>query len=347
MDPLLLPYLQATEEAEERRLLMRLIEEHADPAARSIVRRHLRASLDVAGKRFQGEEAPEAEDVCAQVRMELLHRLKQLKNDPNAEPIHYFRSYAARVAYHACAHRLQSKYPHRQRLKKSLCHLLSYRPDLALWKGQSGGWLCGFACWQEAGAEPFAAARYEALLNDPGAALAEAQVSYADLAAAAAAVFAWVGCPIALEDLVAVLAEWTGADTQVAVVFDSRLEGEADEEAITEISDARQDVTEEVSAHLYLEQVWAELQPLPLHQRRVFLLSFEEIALLPVAGIASLDEIARMLEMSSTELARLWNDLPLEDLAIAGRLGMTRQQVINKRKSARERLGRRLRDWQW
>jgi len=35
--------------------------------------------------------------------------------------------------------------------------------------------------------------------------------------------------------------------------------------------------------------------------------------------------------------------LPLEDAAIAERLGLTRQQVINLRKSARARLARRMR----
>jgi hypothetical protein len=34
--------------------------------------------------------------------------------------------------------------------------------------------------------------------------------------------------------------------------------------------------------------------------------------------------------------------LPLDDATIAGLLGLTRQQVINLRKSARERLARRL-----
>ncbi|HZT41429.1 MAG TPA: hypothetical protein VFA07_04540 [Chthonomonadaceae bacterium] len=347
MDPLLAPYLQATEEAEEQRLLMELIEEHADAAARSAVQRHLRACLDGTSKRFLGEEAQEAEDVCAEVRMELVHRLQQLKNDPNAEPIHYIRAYAARIAYHACVHRLHAKYPQRQHLKKSVSHLLSHRPGLALWKGPGGGWLCGLACWRDSSVEPFAVARYEALLNDPRAALAEAQISYTDLAASTAAVFDWVGCPIALDDLVAVISEWTGTDTQVAVVVNGRPEEEAAEEAIAALPDARSDVEEEVSAHLYLEQVWAELQQLPLYQRRAFLLGFDEIALLPVAGIAGLAEIAQTLEMSEDELSKLWIDLPLEDLVIACRLGMTRQQVINKRKSARERLGRRLRDWQW
>jgi DNA-binding CsgD family transcriptional regulator len=46
--------------------------------------------------------------------------------------------------------------------------------------------------------------------------------------------------------------------------------------------------------------------------------------------------------MEAVELARIWKDLPLADQDIATRLDLNRQQVINLRKSARERLGRRL-----
>jgi hypothetical protein len=42
------------------------------------------------------------------------------------------------------------------------------------------------------------------------------------------------------------------------------------------------------------------------------------------------------------QFAELWPQLPLDDATIAGLLNLTRQQVINLRKSARERLARRL-----
>jgi DNA-directed RNA polymerase specialized sigma subunit len=39
----------------------------------------------------------------------------------------------------------------------------------------------------------------------------------------------------------------------------------------------------------------------------------------------------------------LWRRLPVSDLEIAERLGVTRQQVINLRQAARQRLARGLR----
>jgi DNA-binding CsgD family transcriptional regulator len=69
------------------------------------------------------------------------------------------------------------------------------------------------------------------------------------------------------------------------------------------------------------------------------------IDLFPYRGIASIRQIADALEISIEEFARMWNELPLDDATIADRLGITRQQVINLRKAARERLARNMRDF--
>jgi hypothetical protein len=53
-------------------------------------------------------------------------------------------------------------------------------------------------------------------------------------------------------------------------------------------------------------------------------------------------QLADVLQISVESFAEVWNDLPLEDAKIAELLGLTRQQVINARKSGRERLARRL-----
>jgi hypothetical protein len=59
-------------------------------------------------------------------------------------------------------------------------------------------------------------------------------------------------------------------------------------------------------------------------------------------AIATFRQLAGALEMSAEGLAEVWNELPMEDARIAELLGLTRQQVINARKSGRERLARRL-----
>ena len=89
---------------------------------------------------------------------------------------------------------------------------------------------------------------------------------------------------------------------------------------------------------------------MPLLQRVALLLNLGKgqehvIELLPVLGIATICDIAEAVNMTTQEFAERWNDLPLEDTVIAGRLGISRQQVINLRKSARERLIRRVKDF--
>ncbi|HEU4387306.1 MAG TPA: hypothetical protein VFV34_05880 [Blastocatellia bacterium] len=68
------------------------------------------------------------------------------------------------------------------------------------------------------------------------------------------------------------------------------------------------------------------------------------MTLLPMLRITTIRKMAEVLEMSSEEIGALWDKLPLEDSAIALRLGATRQQVINLRKCARGRLARRVRE---
>jgi hypothetical protein len=96
-----------------------------------------------------------------------------------------------------------------------------------------------------------------------------------------------------------------------------------------------------------LAHIWSEIVTLPLSQRVALLLNLRDeegacaLTSLPATGVASMREIARVLEMPAEDLAALWHALPLSDLNLAGRLGVSRQQVINLRKAARERLIRR------
>ena len=82
-----------------------------------------------------------------------------------------------------------------------------------------------------------------------------------------------------------------------------------------------------------------EIRQLPPRQCAALLLNLKDaqgrgvIALFPLERIATMREIAAALGMPAERFAALWNDLPIEDLAIAELLAVTRQQVINLRKS--------------
>jgi hypothetical protein len=69
-----------------------------------------------------------------------------------------------------------------------------------------------------------------------------------------------------------------------------------------------------------------------------------DIQLFDWLGIASIREIALALEMDPDVFAELWKELPLEDARIARELGISRQDVVNRRSSARKRLARRMKE---
>jgi hypothetical protein len=97
-----------------------------------------------------------------------------------------------------------------------------------------------------------------------------------------------------------------------------------------------------------LALLWQEVCALPRRQRLALLLNFKDargqelLSLLPYTRTAKIAQIAQAIDFPLVEFLRLWNKLPLDDATIAGLLGATRQQVINLRKCARERLERRM-----
>jgi hypothetical protein len=118
--------------------------------------------------------------------------------------------------------------------------------------------------------------------------------------------------------------------------------------ALEDLTDSTEGIDLIIERKEQLRDVWAEINQLPLNQRRSLLLSLRDehgggmLLMFSVAGIAFLRDFAKVLEFDVEEFAALWNSLPLEDLKIAERIGSTRQQVINMRKCARERLTRRM-----
>ena len=69
---------------------------------------------------------------------------------------------------------------------------------------------------------------------------------------------------------------------------------------------------------------------------------FPALELFFFSGVVTLPTLARALDLSRDDFVRLLPHLPLDDATIGTMLGKTVQQVINLRKSARDRLRRRM-----
>jgi DNA-directed RNA polymerase specialized sigma subunit len=151
--------------------------------------------------------------------------------------------------------------------------------------------------------------------------------------------------PVEIDELVKLVADACGLRDAITQEAGS---GAAAGKAQELLADQSADIETAFERRVYLRRLWAEISELPERQRAALLLNLKDaqggcgLALFPLTGAADFQQLAAALSISAEELGRLWNDLPLDDLSIAARLGVTRQQVINLRKSARERLGRRL-----
>jgi len=178
------------------------------------------------------------------------------------------------------------------------------------------------------------------LLNDSGLSAQTAQtLSPSDLLQT---IFMCAGRPVEFNHLVMIAANIWGIKEQSVESYsqDSYL-GES-------LRDSAASIETVVEQRLYLQQLWTEVCKLPQLQRSALLLNLRDaqggsvIFFIPHLGIASKAEMAEALSMTVAQFAEVWTELPLDDTRIARLLGVTRQQVINLRKTARERLTRRM-----
>ena len=328
VDDLLREYVECSDADRAEAMLGELVVEHAQPGIRKVVRYKLA---------FQGQwEAQDIEDVAGEVVLELIGRLRSMRGGGSAEVIGSFAGYTAVAAYHACNEYLRRKYPNRHRLKTRLRYLLTTGKKFAVWENASSEWVCGFSSWQSENA-PTASSEAVSRWRDLLAELPRGQ-NATDPVDLLGRIFAAFGGPLPFDELVGIVAYFWGVDDPPA----------APETSAREVQSNDFDPGMRMELRQWLAQLWTEIRELPRSQRVALLLNLRAgdaapaVTLLPVTGVASIRTIGETLELPPEAFAGLWNSLPLDDLAIATMLGVTRQQVINLRKSARERLVRRI-----
>lgn len=335
IDVLLEPLTGASEEQADE-LLSQLITNHAEPVIKGVIRFKLRLNP------YQETQRAEADDIHQEVVLQLLAQLQRFRKLPEGHPISDLRGMAAVIAHRTCARWMRRQFPERHALKNRLHYLLTRQRGLALWD-EDGKTLAGFAIWQKEN-KPAKAARQlsevEAMPNHIRTLRSDKPQELAD---AVAAILNHVGGPVEFDELVSAIATIQG-------ISDQPIESLAEDEDGASLMPAtpEPDQAWRMEKRMFLQRLWEELQQLPLNQRSALLLNLKDpsgfgcITLFPATGIASVRQLAAALDISPERFAAVWNELPLEDAKIAELLGLTRQQVINARKSGRERLARRL-----
>ena len=309
-DPRLALYLTADDECTRGRELERILSDEVQPRVRAVVSAYVRSDCPV--------EPHDVDDIVGHVTLRVLRKLRAA-TVLEEESVQSVEAYVTTLTKNSVRDVMRRRSPERTRVKSRLRYLFAHDRRLALWSAESV-MLCGLASWRER----------EDYEDDPSAVRellrSSREHSNEEIVAAVTA----LGRPVRLADLVSALV--TGEES-------SEVQRAAAMPAV------QRDTLE---ARQYLQVLWREIRALPPKQRAALLLNLREpgsgnaVTLFVAMGIATLAEIAEAVELSRAELAALWDALPLDDLRIAAHLGVTRQQVINLRKSARERLARRM-----
>ena len=311
-------YLRAGDEASVEATLSELMETQVRPVVARVVAARLAGRWD------------DVDDVCSEAGLELLLHLRRARSRPVEPTIEDFPAYVAAVAANACNRYFRRRRPGRARLKRQLQILSADDPDLVIEAAPGGRPICRLS---RGGSR-------SATAPDPDL-LARTVEPERDLGRLVARILEQAGAAMDLDALVSLVARiWRLPDEPGESVDPGELDRfEAREESPeTAIDDRR-----------FTSLLWREIRLLPLEQRLALLLHLRDrrgnsvLFLLPVTGVASLPDVAAALGMDGDALARLWNELPSDDLAIAARIGCARQRVINLRMAARKRLARRMR----
>ncbi len=310
-DEILASYLAEPDDRAAEILLRTLLVDFCAPYVRMIVTASLR-----------GPRQAESGDAAQDVLLDLTCRLRQLREhtEPGGEPpIRNLRAYIASVARRGAGLVLRRSNPDRSRLINRLRYCLKSNPALRLVEDAQGRWL----------AEPATGGSRLADIPVPSGA---ASMPLPDLIGR---ILAFAAPPVLLTDLT----DYIG----------SALGGFAREESFeAAVTVEASNLAVQMEQRAWLAHLWNEIVELPVNQRVALLLNLRDhigdsaLRVLPTLGIASIRQVAAALEMQPEKLAGLWLQLPVDDLQIAAMLSLTRQQVANLRKSARDRLIRRM-----
>jgi len=308
--PQLLDHYRTTpSEREAERSLATLTETVILPTSRAVLRRQCP----------QEEEA-----LLSTVALAITQRLKRLREDPALPPVQHLEGYVAVVTRHTIDSHLRHSNPGWLHLRSRIRYRFDHDPRLALWE-ERGTLVCGRREWRTTHAS-------RPLTEAQGA--HDSELSLPELCLA---LLDRTKSPVALDELTSRMALLYGIQTQAELPLGS-----------TELVAAPENLEVALAQHDYLESLWLEIRLLPVRQASALLLNLRDakgrgvLELLLELEIATRGQIATTLSWTEAELTSVWERLPLEDNEVALRLGATRQQVINLRKVARERLERRM-----
>jgi hypothetical protein len=334
-DSVLLPFFNSANETEIQNALAELLLTSIQPEIEKSLRHKMRVSLK---KEDFNQNNQDALEIAGEVKLLIIARLEKLKSNHHEPPIQNLKSYVTSVTINAYQQYLRNKYPWRQQLKNKLRYLLTHHPEFALWETENG-WLCGFKQTSD-NLKPLDLEQLQKNLSGT--------VNQKDLGNESKTIdlvriiFNLDQAPVYFNDLLVIVADLLGIKDQTDITL-------TDESILVNNPHLTENkILNKLEQQEFAARVWLEIQELPVRHRSALLLNLKDeqgnclVHLLPVLRIASIRQIAEILEFEPEQFAVIWQELPWEDLRIAEHLNLTRQQIINLRQSARARLVRQI-----
>ncbi len=331
-------WLRESDRERARELLECLISRHADPLIRRIISFKLFKAGDTGGV-----QRADVDDVCATALCNLMGRLVRLKSSGKPAAFRNLGGYVATIAYNACNEYFRAKKPAWLSLSMKLRYMATHAPQFSLWESREGQEWCGFTL---ARGQP--GVTDLARLAGESRKLRQSQdPSRMRLAELVEVILKTAGGPLRFEDLVDVTAEWAGLKEARSQSIDAGA-GEGGNQ--WDVPDCRPAADVVMIDRYYMNRLWNEICNLPLPHRKALLLNLNDsaggdIQLFDHLGIATVEQIAKVLEMEPRQFAEFWKDLPLDDARIGRDLGISRQDVANRRSAARKMLARRMKEF--
>lgn len=314
-DSRLTRYLSAQDEATRSVELGRILDVEVRERARNVLQGYVRTGWPLA--------PADIDDIAGQVTINMLRKLLAL-TVMEEESVQSLDAYVVTLTRNCVRNFMRTRSPERARMKARLRYLFTQDERLAMWIHDRLT-LVGLAPWSKTDPAHAEEREVRAVVSEE-----------------------WRDDRPPVEGILRILRR-VGKPVILAHLLSAFLSLEPHYAPPEPASEPATDLHEQiVEARQYLRILWSEIQTLLPAQRAALLLNLREpgsgnaLTLFLSSRIASLQEIAESVSMSAEELNERWEELPLDDHRIATVLGRTRQQVINLRKSARERLTRRM-----
>lgn len=326
-------------------LLEEVVTKHAMPLIKRIIGSKLRGYPQ---SQFNLSGGAEIDDLCQESVVNLISYLDSWKHESREQAIRGLDEFVAKIALNVYNSHLRQKYPLRHSLKRRILYQLKTSAEFELWK-EGNDKIAGFVSWQSTSQARYQNQHLADLRWDVREFVAERLSGQSPnnlpLNDLIRHLFNWIRQPFEIDLLVDVIARLLGVSDKPKnddeeVVESNCGKGKSPEQKPPEIS--------QIEQREDLRRIWKIILLLPVQQRKALLLNLKYrggegiVNALPLCEIASPEKIAQALEMKSDELEMLWDKLPLLDAQIGEMLGIEPQEVINLRKSARERLGRKI-----